>query len=300
MKYDKWLELLARTVLWTLGIGWGCVSGLLVTRIFVCDQFIVPSESMVPTLLPGDRILVNKFIAGARLYRRIEFGEGIPITSIRTPGLRRVHPNDIVVFNAPHGYEHGHIEFRINYVFAKRCIGTPGDTICIVNSRFRNNRHNGPLGDSMQQRRLAMRPDSLFAADVLRAYPFDDALFGWTIKNMGPLHIPASGDTVQLDERNSKLYRPVIEYETGRHFDFADGRAMLDGIPIERYIFRKNYYFFCGDNVIDSKDCRYLGFVPEEFIVGVVRRITYSRDRYTGEFRRDRLWKNAQKQHSAN
>jgi type IV secretory pathway protease TraF len=52
-----------------------------------------------------------------------------------------------------------------------------------------------------------------------------------------------------------------------------------------------DYYFVRGDNVMNSGDSRYWGFVPEEFIVGVARRIAYSRDRHTDEFRWNRLWR---------
>lgn len=47
--------------------------------------------------------------------------------------------------------------------------------------------------------------------------------------------------------------------------------------------------------MLNSNDSRYWGFVPEEFIVGVVTRITYSRDRESGEFRWDRLLKGVNK-----
>lgn len=289
---NRAIEIIAKIIIWTLGIGWACIFGVLLVRAFVCDQFIVPSESMTPTLIPGDRILANKLVAGARIYKRFDFGEDIPLESFRMPGLRRVEVNDIVVFNAPYGYERKRIEFKINYVYAKRCIGTPGDSVSIDGSRFRNSRFDGAIGDTMQQRRLAMIPDSMFSRGVMRAFPADDRLFGWTIKDMGPLYVPQAGDTVTIDERNAKLYRLVIEYETGSELKFADGRATLDGAPLERYVFRQNYYYFCGDNVVDSKDSRYLGFVPEEFIIGVVRRISYSRDRYTDRLRWNRTWRN--------
>ncbi len=48
--------------------------------------------------------------------------------------------------------------------------------------------------------------------------------------------------------------------------------------------------------MLNSNDSRYWGFVPEEFIVGVVTRITYSRDKESGEFRWDRLLKRVKKQ----
>jgi len=86
---------------------------------------------------------------------------------------------------------------------------------------------------------------------------------------MGPLYIPRAGDRVELDSLNYELYRLVVEYETGGALTCDGNLLRLHGEAISTYEFRENYYFFCGDNVINSKDCRYLGFVPEEFIIGV-------------------------------
>lgn len=143
---------------WTLGGGCLLFAGWLLLRIFLCDQFVVPSDSMNPTLIAGDRILVNKLIAGARIYKKLEFGKDIPLRSFRTPGIRKVGVNDVVVFNAPRGYDRNRIEFRINYVYSKRCIGTPGDSVSVRDGYFRNNRHPGPIGDTGQQRRLHETP----------------------------------------------------------------------------------------------------------------------------------------------
>lgn len=289
------MERIAKIILWTLGIGWGLIFLVFFIRIFICDQFVIPSSSMEPALIPGDRILVNKLIFGARIYRKLDFGMDIPLEAWRMPRLRRIRPNDIIVFNAPYGYDRKRIEFKLNYLYAKRCIGTPGDTIAIRNSRFHNNRYTRPIGDSVCQTLLASIPDSLMPRGTVRAYPGDDRLFGWTIKEMGPLYVPQAGDTVTLDERNTKLYRLVIEFETGGVLKFADGHAELDGTPLPRYVFCENYYYLCGDNVVDSKDSRYLGFIPESFIVGVTERISYSRDRHTGRLRWDRIWRNTSK-----
>ena len=101
---------------------------------------------------------------------------------------------------------------------------------------------------------------------------------------------------MMLDTVNFQLYRLVIEYETGEKLRVdAQRRLTLGGKPIDSYTFQGDYYFFCGDQVLNSNDSRYWGFVPEEFIVGVVTRITYSRDRESGEFRWDRLLKSLKK-----
>lgn len=266
-------------------------AGWLLLRIFVCDQFIVPSDSMSPTLIAGDRILANKLVFGARIYKKFEFAEGVPLRSFRIPGTGSVQVNDVVVFNAPRGYDHNRIEFRINYVYTKRCIGTPGDSISVRDGFFYNNHYDGIIGDSLRQRLLSDTPDSLIPRRVLRAFPFDDRHYGWTIRNLGPLYVPQAGVCIALDSINWKLYRQVIEYETGDKLTCREGRVRIGERAADTYLFRNNYYSFCGDNVSDSNDCRYLGFVPEEFIIGVVRRISCSEDPYTGRRRPERWWK---------
>lgn len=78
---------------------------------YVLGVFIIPSESMLPTLAVGDRIIVNKFI-----YR------------FHTP-----HFQDVIVFSAPPSAH----DDKATYV--KRVIGLPGDTIQIVKGFvFRN------------------------------------------------------------------------------------------------------------------------------------------------------------------
>ena len=100
---------------------------------------------MLPTLIPGDRILVNKSIFGGRIYKNYDFNDTVKMQSFRMPRLRRIRPNDIVVFNAPNGYHRNKIEFKINYVYAKRCLGTPGDTIQIIDSHLFNNNFKDSL-----------------------------------------------------------------------------------------------------------------------------------------------------------
>ena len=77
-----------------------------IIRPFVVQAFYIPSESMVPTLRPSDRILVNKFI-----YR-----------------LNPPQRGDVIVFDAPpQALQYG--DGKRDYV--KRLIGLPGDRILI-------------------------------------------------------------------------------------------------------------------------------------------------------------------------
>ncbi len=249
--------------------------------ILVSDKFIIPTDSMTPTLIPGDRIVVNKLIFGARVYKNFDFSRGQPLESWRMPGLRRIRTGDVLVFNYPYGYDDwSRIEFKINYVYAKRCIGVPGDTVSVEGGFYHNFRQPGTIiGLEAEQRRLSAMPDSLIPGPIFNTMPFDGS---WTVKDFGPLWVPARGDTIRLDDSSRPLYGRVIEYETGRR---------LSDTLVNDYVFRDNYYFVVGDNVMNSGDSRYWGFVPELFVVGVSRRIAYSRDRATDKFRWDRLWR---------
>ncbi len=83
---------------------------VLVLRSFVAEPFRIPSSSMMPTLLIGDFILVNKFSYGIRL----------PITNRKVIELGEPARGDVVVFRPPHHPDQDWI---------KRIVGLPGDTI---------------------------------------------------------------------------------------------------------------------------------------------------------------------------
>lgn len=83
---------------------------VLVLRSFVVEPFRIPSESMLPTLLNGDFILVNKFSYGLRL----------PVLNTKLIGSGQPARGDVVVFRYPR-------EPAVAYI--KRVIGLPGDRL---------------------------------------------------------------------------------------------------------------------------------------------------------------------------
>ncbi len=261
-------------------------------RIYIGDWFQIPTNSMYPTLIPGDRVIVNKLIAGARVYDEFNFEEGARLVSHRTTGIRGVKHNDIVIFNCPIDRLGERIQFEINYVYCKRCIALPGDTISIINGNFRNNNFNGVLGDEINQKKLSQTPSSSIQSKALIAMPYDSKNYSWTIKDLGPLFVPKMGSELIVDSISYKPYKMVIEFESGKRISTTNnGNVLLGDSIITKYIFTKNYYFMCGDNVLNSIDSRYWGFVPEDFIIGVVSHIIYSRDKKTNKFKKDRLLK---------
>lgn len=261
-----------------------------IVRIFVADQFIIPTLSMSPTLVAGDRVVVNKLIMGARLYTDFDFKQnGQELKSIRMKGLRGLRHNDIVVFNYPQ--VGGRIAFKINYVYCKRCVALPGDTLNIVNGIYKNNNYGDTLGLHTVQLRLAAVDETQYSTEARAVYPFD-ARVGWTFKNMGPLYIPRKGDIMTLTPKEGTVYKGLLEFETGKRVtvNWDKDLVLLDGKPTHRYEWTNNYYFMAGDNVFDSMDSRYWGLVPEDYIVGVVQMISYSKDKETDTIKWERTF----------
>lgn len=86
-------------------------------RTFIVQAFKIPTGSMRPTLLEGDRILVNKFIYGAK----------VPFTKIRLPKFRDPKRLDVVVFIYPEDKKRD---------FIKRLIAKGGETVELKNGEI--------------------------------------------------------------------------------------------------------------------------------------------------------------------
>jgi signal peptidase I len=88
-----------------------------VLRSFLYEPFKIPSSSMVPTLVVGDLILVNKFTYGVRL----------PVLNKKIIDVNDPQRGDVMVFKYPKDMTQDYI---------KRVIGVPGDTITYDNKRL--------------------------------------------------------------------------------------------------------------------------------------------------------------------
>ncbi len=229
-------------------------------RVFIAEKFIIPSNSMMPTLIPGNKIWVNKLLYGARIYTSLKFEDHAPLKCFRIPGLRKIHPGDVICFNYPLGYNQWTvIEFKINYVYCKRVVGVPGDTIGVKDGITWNNNYSGTIGVLEQQMKINNTPDSiLWRTTFMATMPFTRPM--WTIKNFGPMYVPQKGVTIELDSIGRAIYGPVIQYETGS----------WPADDMTSHTFQHDYYFAFGDNSLESQDSRYWGFIPEDFIIGIV------------------------------
>lgn len=242
----------------------------LLARMLLFDYFTIPTDSMYPTLRPGDKVIVNKLRMGARIYTDLHFNtEGQELKAFRMKGYSGVGRNDIVVFNLANHW--GRINFIINNVFCKRCIGLPGDSVGAVNGHYVNNNFDGTLCTDAQQRQLEHTADTL----IEEGYGIPPYRNGWNIKDFGPVYVPRKGDVMRVNALEAAVYKAVLEWETGEEItcDWEADEAYSDGRRMTHHKWRHNYYFMAGDNVLNSCDSRYWGVVPEEYIVGVVRKV---------------------------
>ena len=115
-------------------------------------------------------------------------------------------------------------------------------------------------------------------------YPFDPTL-GWTKDNFGPLQVPSKGMVIQMNAQNILLYGPIIQgFEGKKDIRFTQTTCWIDGKEVAQYTFCKDYYFAMGDNRDQSGDSRFIGFIPEEYIVGKAVMVLLSSDRSNSFF----------------
>jgi signal peptidase I len=110
---------------WTAGL-FPVIVGVFVLRSFLFEPFKIPSGSMVPTLLVGDLILVNKF----------EYGVRLPVLNKKIIANQDPARGDVVVFRYPP-------DPRLDYI--KRVVGVPGDEIVYQNQKLTLNGKPVPM-----------------------------------------------------------------------------------------------------------------------------------------------------------
>lgn len=104
-----------------------------------------------------------------------------------------------------------------------------------------------------------------FKTSTLAIFPHNKP---WTRDNLGPIHIPAKGEVVQLTTETLPLYKGIItDYEHNK-LEVKNGSIFINDQPATTYTIQQDYYYMMGDNRHNSEDSRYWGFVPADHIVG--------------------------------
>jgi len=101
---------------WTAGL-FPVIIAVFFLRSFLFEPFKMPSGSMIPTLLVGDLILVNKFHYGIRL----------PVINTKITEGSKPQRGDVMVFRYPP-------KPSLDYI--KRVVGVPGDEVAYLNKRL--------------------------------------------------------------------------------------------------------------------------------------------------------------------
>ena len=261
----------------------------LVIRLFLCNFYVVPTDSMEPGIIPGDFILAEKLAYGGRIFTSFKFDRDSDPPMTRIPGFRIIQRNDVVVFNFPYRYGWDTIRMNLEMIFVKRCIGLPGDSISAVDGFYHVAGLTDTLGYIPDQKQM-IRYRSTLDSGIVRAAAFDRSFY-WDIFDFGPYYIPAKGVTIALTPENFRLYRKLIVYETHAVVRLEDSLAYINDTLCYAYTFRSNWYFMAGDKVMNSQDSRYIGLIPEAYIIGRASMVLTSKDRHTGKRRWDRMFK---------
>jgi signal peptidase I len=123
---------------------WETIKALLIAvaialfiRWLFIEPFRIPSGSMVPTLLFGDQLMVNKFV----------YGPNIPFTTRKLFLPRAPRRGEVIVFKYPH---------NIHEDYIKRAVGLPGDEVMIADG---NIYINGDKVEKIFERTVAYKED---------------------------------------------------------------------------------------------------------------------------------------------
>ncbi len=214
---------------------------VLVVRGFLFEPFRIPSDSMMPTLLAGDFIVVSKYSYGLRW----------PVLNRKFVDVSEPQRGDVIVFRYPP-------DPRINYI--KRLVGLPGDRVQVISDRLIINGAEVPFQETgvyddgcYTNLRTATEKLGEHEHRVLFC-PSPDGLS----RSLAP------GCNRDLPDGHWSCENTAI-------FGNRDRGDIDTVVPA-------GHYLMIGDNRDNSEDGRFWGFVPEANLVGKATRVWFNFD----------------------
>ena len=234
INFKKWLGRVYTVVMWSVCLYAVWIVLRIAGQVFLFASFSIPSDSMVPVLRPGDYVLVNKPLKGARIFNVWDAAEHRPFEIRRLPGLEEFRRGEVLVFNFPYPERWDSIGFDVLLYYVKRCIGGPGDTVEIRDGRYRVRGIDAPVGNTDAQERLSRLlskksgREEMIRQHCYYTFPHDSTL-GWNVCNFGPLYVPARGDSIEMNRNHYLFYRNLIEWEQRGKLVQKDDGFYLEG-----------------------------------------------------------------------
>jgi len=184
---------------WTAGL-FPVIIGVFILRSFLFEPFKIPSGSMIPTLLVGDLILVNKYHYGLRL----------PVINTKITEGTAPQRGDVMVFRYPP-------KPSLDYI--KRVVGVPGDEVAYLNKRLSIN------GKPLQTNALP----EFFDADAMRYFKqFEEALGDKKHRLLNddnrPAFVPGADEFEFKSNCRYSVEGVVCKVPQGHYFMMGDNR----------------------------------------------------------------------------
>ena len=228
---------------------------VLIVRAFIFEPFRIPSDSMMPTLLDGDFIVVNKFAYGLRL----------PVINQKFIDTGSPQRGDVVVFRYPPNPS-------VNYI--KRLVGLPGDRIEVHDDHLIVNGESIALVDKGRYNDgcyVNMR----LSTEKLGEHTHDVMSCRSTHGLLGARGLSLGGNSSPLPTCDRKQIAREIG---GWICEESGGEGSRDYMDHTFDVVPAGHYLMIGDNRDNSEDSRSWGLVPDENLVGKATRIWFNFD----------------------
>jgi len=204
------------------------IAVVFILRSFLYEPFQIPSGSMMPTLLIGDFILVEKYAYGVKE----------PVWQNTLISMAKPKRGDVAVFKFPK-------DIRVDFI--KRVVGLPGDRIVYKNKSLYL------IANCVEAH---CQPYKKLDLNFLEDKTFTDARS--KAKGMQKIY-----NETLWERTHQILINPRAPEQVQKYYQQQD----IETNKYE-WVVPQGHYFMMGDNRDDSDDGRFWGFVPEKNLVG--------------------------------